>query len=42
MSVFVTVSEKNVSQRELGSHRPHGTREGLKATFDEQMTVPSI
>jgi len=29
MSVFVTVSIKCVSQRGLGSHRPHGTRAGL-------------
>ena len=27
---MVTVSEKNVSQRGLGSHRPHGTRAGLR------------
>ena len=30
MSIFVTVSKKNVSQRALGSHRPHATRPGLK------------
>ena len=29
MSVFVTVSKKNVRQRGLGSHRPNGTRPGL-------------
>jgi hypothetical protein len=29
MSVFVTVSKQNASQRGLGSHRPHGTRAGL-------------
>jgi hypothetical protein len=28
MSVFVSF-KKNVSQRGLGSHRPHGTRAGL-------------
>ena len=26
--------KKNVSQRELGSHRPHGTRAGLNVVID--------
>ena len=30
MSVFVTVSKENASQSGLGSHRPHGTRPGLR------------
>jgi hypothetical protein len=29
MSVFLTVSKNNVSQRGLGSHKPHGTTAGL-------------
>ena len=34
MPVFVSFKKKNVSQRGLGSHRPHGTTAGLKKTTD--------
>jgi len=33
MSVFVIVSKRKVSQRGLGSHRPHGTRAGLNLNY---------
>jgi len=37
MSVFVTVSKKNVSERGMGSHWPHGTRAGLNAISSPQL-----
>ena len=35
MSLFVTVSKKIVSLRGLVSHRPHGTRPGLKTILTQ-------
>ena len=35
LSIFVTVSQKNVSQRGLGLHRPHDTRPGLKTILSQ-------